>query len=277
MHPTVSSIATLRFQSETPWHPTSRWHTIEAYMAAAAAAGFDTIGVDTVGAAPEPAEMVAILRAHGLACSDVAVLTIGPSGLQDSRSLDLAVRLNAPVCVTVAAPATDARDVVAGFRSAARRAQRDGVRLGVEPRPFGFPASLSEARKLCHELGVARAGVVLDTWMLHHDDGADAELADMQAEEVALVQLSDVAPSAGGDVRELARRHRCLPGQGVAAVSRTLRTLDEMGWAGPVSMEVLNPDFGSSDLADQMAWTRAAFDRCFQTLSRPPRVQQELT
>ena len=75
---------------------------LEDVLAGAAAAGFHDVGVDDLTTAGrDPDDVAALLRYHGLACTDVGVLRVGVDEIrtQSETLAALAVTTGAGVCI----------------------------------------------------------------------------------------------------------------------------------------------------------------------------------
>jgi sugar phosphate isomerase/epimerase len=134
---------------------------------------------------------------------------------------------------------TDLERAVVSLKQAAGWAAAFGVRLALEfQRSASFCASLDTAVALVAHCREPNVGVALD--MFHYYTGPSKfdDLALLNSENLAFVQVCDLA----GTPRELASdADRILPGEGdfhLVPIVRQLRTLGYEGW---VSLELFNP------------------------------------
>jgi len=122
---------------------------------------------------------------------------------------------------------------------AAKRAADAGVRLALEfDARASFPNNLQSAVALVEEVGSPSLGVCLDWFQWTVGPSKPLDLWLLSRENLAHVQLSDI-----GDVpREMAGdADRILPGEGSSPVDDLVRRLGEIGYAGAVAVELLNP------------------------------------
>jgi 4-hydroxyphenylpyruvate dioxygenase len=109
-------------------------------------------------------------------------------------------------------------------------------------------------------------GVVLDLWHFALGPSKSEDLQLLDLSKLFLVQVSDLAAT----TRELADdTDRILPGEGELPLAGWLGTIGQMGYSGPVSLEVPNPrlwqvpqaqvaDLGWQSLARLLASSRRA-------------------
>src|SRR5207244_2876341 len=140
----------IRFPELTPIWP------LEEVLAGAAAAGFDSVGLDDMTVAGRDADEVAtLLDAHGLACTDVGVLHADDGVREQAESLaTLATATGADVCI--AAPAS-----IQNLRAGVGILADAGVRTALEFVPYGGVRTLSEGIEVCAAVGCC---LLLDSW-----------------------------------------------------------------------------------------------------------------
>lgn len=218
-------------------------------------------------------EVRALLEANNLAAAAAA----GQGGLLLSRGLEreahwelfrsrleLLETLGVPVLVVAADAAREfsAADYARAGESlvqAAELAASRGVRLAFEfQKSSGFCTSLDTALALLSRCPPGAAGVCLD--LFHYSTGPSKpdDLAYLSTENLAWVQVCDLS----GVPRELAGdADRILPGEGDFALEPIFHHLRAIGYAGHVSLELLNPHLWQVP-ADRVA------DLGFQALHR---------
>ncbi|WP_152050507.1 sugar phosphate isomerase/epimerase family protein [Tautonia marina] len=162
------------------------------------------------------------------------------------RRLDLLADLNVPILVVVpdfvSVPGPDdlARSA-ASIHEAAELAATKGVRLALEfQKTARFCASLDTTIALIAQSGAPNVGVCFDAFHYYTGPSKFEDLGYLTAENLALVQLSDLS----GVPRELASdSDRIFPGDGDLPLGPILDHFGRIGYQGPVSLEVLNPMF----------------------------------
>lgn len=160
------------------------------------------------------------------------------------RRLGLLRELGIPVLVVVgdAFGPLGPQDLVGLSQNLARAAGRAadaGVRLALEfDARASFPNNLQSAVALVEDVGHPNLGICLDWFHFSVGPSKPLDLSLLRRETLAHVQLSDMA-----DVpREMATdADRILPGEGSSPPDELVRRLVEIGYAGAVSVEVLDP------------------------------------
>jgi sugar phosphate isomerase/epimerase len=260
------------------------------------AAGFDGIGIwemklgeDRAG----DAEKLEALEASGLARASAipdtpSILPLplfggseDPQERLDSLCTSVerlaAFKPGAMVCLTGSARGRDADEarstVVDGLRTLAAEAERNGIRIGIEPyeresgEPWTIVSSIADAVELIHDAGDPPAlGIQFDTWHLWSSESLYDDIAN-EIDRFVGVHVNDTREPTRGFA------DRVLPGDGCADVSRILSALDEAGWDGLYDIEIFSDDgtFGSdypdslwaADPESLLPVVRDAFTRCF--------------
>ncbi len=160
------------------------------------------------------------------------------------RRLDLCQTFHIPTLLIVAdfvekVEATDLERAVASLTQAGQWASAFEVSLALEFRGSStFCSSLDTALALVAACGERNVGVNLDVFHYYTGPSKFDDLALLTRENLAFVQVSDVA----GVPRELAAdADRILPGEGDFHLEPIIARLREIGYDGYVSLELLNP------------------------------------
>ncbi len=122
---------------------------------------------------------------------------------------------------------------------AAQQAGGHGVRLALEFQAKAtYPNNLQSAAALAEEVGGAQLGLCLDVFHFFTGSSKESDLAYLSADNLFHVQLCDLA----GHPREFATdADRVLPGDGDFPLGPIVNRLREIGYAGCVSVELMNP------------------------------------
>jgi len=163
---------------------------------------------------------------------------------QFKRRLDLCQRLGIPTLLVTAdfvgtvAP-DDLERAVVSLRQAAQWAAGFDVRLALEFHgSAAFCASLDTAVALVARCGEPNVGVNLDVFHYYTGPSKFEDLGLLTPANLAFVQVCDVA----GVPRELATdADRVFPGEGDFRLGPIVEQLRAAGYAGWVSLELLNP------------------------------------
>jgi sugar phosphate isomerase/epimerase len=239
-------------------------------LAGAAAAGFDAVGLDDLTiAGRNPDEVAALLRSHDLTCSDVGVLRIsdGSARAQCESLAALAAATGAEICIATFPTRTD--ESVDDLRAGAAILAEAGVRIALEFVPYGGVRSLSEGIEICSAVGWDRCGLLVDTWHFFRGGERWPLLRSLTASQIALVHLNDAAEPVGDLVYD-SRFLRTPPGEGTFPLADFLELLDETGYDGVVSLEVLSAALRSRP---PLEGARELFAAARAALGPPRRVE----
>jgi sugar phosphate isomerase/epimerase len=214
---------------------------LEDVLAGAAAAGFRDVGLDdlTVGGA-DPEEVAALLRAHGLACTDVGVLRVGAGDVRtQAESLaGLGSATRAGVCIAALYTRTP-DEALPDLHTAAAVLGDAGIRIALEFAPYGGLRTLADAVGGCAAVGWERCGLLVDTWHFFRSDEPWALLRSLDADQIALVHVND-APAVERELVYESRFRRVPPGSGTFALADFAAALSATGYDGVLSIEVLS-------------------------------------
>lgn len=160
------------------------------------------------------------------------------------KRLDLLQALEIPILVLVPdfhTPPEEStlRRAIESLSAAAELARPFGVKLALEfPKTGSFCTSLDTALALVAQADAENLGVCLDLFHYYTGPSKFEDLGYLQPSNLAHVQICDLV----GTPRELARdSDRVLPGDGDFQLTPILEHLRNIGYAGPVSLEVTNP------------------------------------
>jgi sugar phosphate isomerase/epimerase len=238
---------------------------LQRLLRAAAAAGFETVGLDVYSLAAHREaggrleDVAAWIDAAGLRCAEIAALLVGPdSAAVDAQLavLEPMVRALRPAWVLTNADADPDARTAAQLARCAERLGAHGARLAVEFLPFLRVRSIAGALELVRRSG-SDAGVLVDTWHFFHGPDGWAELEALPLERLAYVQFDDHPPLESDDLREECLHRRVFPGEGTFDLDRFCRSLRGRGFDGLVSVEVLSKAWRGGDLE---AFARRAFE-----------------
>lgn len=125
----------------------------------------------------------------------------------------------------------------ADLHALAGEAAGAGTRVALEPLPFSNIADFAVAGELIAAADHPAAGLCVDIWHVERGPSTLADLSALPAGIVFAVELND-AP-AGGDQFPDTIGHRVPCGEGVFDVTGFIRTLRDLGFAGPWGVEIL--------------------------------------
>jgi sugar phosphate isomerase/epimerase len=162
--------------------------------------------------------------------------------LELARELGVGTMILTPDFVTTPDDA-ELGHAIATLARAAQTAESHGIRLALEfQKSSKFCASLDTTLALIAQCGAANVGVCLDLFHYYTGPSKFEDLAYLTAENLAWVQVCDLA----GTPREVAGdSDRILPGEGDFQIAPILDHLQQIGYTGAISLEVLNPTLWS--------------------------------
>jgi 4-hydroxyphenylpyruvate dioxygenase len=153
------------------------------------------------------------------------------------QSLGVPVLVLAPDHLPKPDPTAMQRAVVS-LAQAAQWAAGFGVKLALEFRPGTVCTNLDTAITLTDACREPNAGVCLDAFHFHAGPSKEADLDRLTAANLFHVHVCDVA----GVPRELMTDgDRVLPGEGDFRLAPLVQRLRQVGYAGAVSVELMNP------------------------------------
>lgn len=129
--------------------------------------------------------------------------------------------------------------LLVSLADAAGRAAQHGVRLALEFQAEAvFPNNLQTAAALVEQIGKSNLGICLDAFHFAVGRSKSEDLACLNPDNLFHVQLCDLADRP----RELATdSDRILPGDGDLQLETLVESLGRRGYAGYVSVELMNP------------------------------------
>lgn len=129
------------------------------------------------------------------------------------------------------------------------RAAEVGLLVGLEFIPYSEISNLRAANTIVDMAARANGGVTLDAWHYFRSGATAAELLALSATNIVAVQLNDVLPAAGPDLKEEGRHHRQAPGDGAGDLAGLIGALKELRVEAPVEVEVFSDEFDDMEPA----------------------------
>lgn len=278
--PLVASYWTLAGDS----HPgaadeTSPW-PLGARMEAAASAGYSGMGllIEDVrallagGAAREFGERAARL---GLSVIEVEVLTNwysdGRERAESDRALEDFVAFAEQVPVRHLKVGGHVGEVpeshdalVSGLRRVSDRVRHTGMAVTVEFMPFSTIPTLGVAQRAIRDAERETLGILLDVWHVARCGIPYEDLTRLPRGIVNYVEIDDAPRLAADDLFHETVHGRLLPGEGELDVPAFLRAVLELGYDGPIGVEIIGAEHRSHGLAEA---ARRSFEAADGTLT----------
>jgi len=116
------------------------------------------------------------------------------------------------------------------------------VRVGIEFARGSLVRTLDDVMAVRELLPHRDVGVTVDAWQLHWGPSNLADLARVPGGAVRTVQLDDAPEERPDDFQRATYEGRLIPGDGAADLVGLVRTLDAIGYDGPLTVEAINAD-----------------------------------
>ena len=148
------------------------------------------------------------------------------------------------VCSSVAREALPDRErIIDDFRELGERALRRGLKVGYEGLAWG--RHINDHRQvwnIVRAVDHSAVGIILDSFHSLVRQIPIGSIREIDPEKIFLVQLAD-APWLDMDYLYWSRHFRNMPGQGDIPVRAFVSALLEIGYSGPLSLEIFNDRF----------------------------------
>jgi sugar phosphate isomerase/epimerase len=160
------------------------------------------------------------------------------------------------------------------LRETARILKDHGQRLGLEyvgthtlriRRKFPFVHALAETKELIAEIGTGNVGLVLDSWHWWQAGDTAEDLLSLKNEEVVSVDLND-APAGMPKDQQIDGKRELPCATGVIDVAAFLKSLQKIGYDGPVRAEPFNKALNDLDNDAGCAATVKAMRKAFELI-----------
>src|SRR5262249_4683303 len=226
-------------------------------VAAAAAAGFDGIGLFTGHWESDlsASQMRRIADDHGIVVAELEWLTDwwcdGERGIQsriaEDRMYEAADALGSrhlSIAAVMHGERPDPAAVAERFAALCERADEHDLLVGIEFCPGSEIRDALAAWEIARYAG-ANGGVLVDSWHYFRGAADPAHLRAIPAERIVAVQFDDADREMVGSLFEDTTLRRRLPGEGSFDLAGFVRQLDELGVQAPISVEILSPEHQS--------------------------------
>lgn len=240
---------------------------------AAARAGYDGIGLRPGHVARALEEGMSIdeirseLSVNGLELFEIGFLSDwwlpdgenGKSLAHEASLHRLKAALGGRHMIVIGGPMDGGLDAVAArFAGVCRRAAEHGLTVALEFLPWTDTRTIADAWRIVDAAGEPNGGVVMDTWHFFRGGSTPEQLAEVPADRIPVIQLSDGPTARSGTELEDTFHQRRLPGHGEFDLAALFAALTAKGVTAPVGMEVLSDELRALDAGSVAARTRDA-------------------
>lgn len=233
--------------------------TLDTKLQAIAAAGFEGVEIfenDLIASPDTPRQVGAMVHDAGLQCTlfqpfrDFEGM---PGDLREKtfdrmeRKFDVMAELGTDlllVCSNVSPQSLgDRQRIIDDFAELGERAGRRGLRIGYEALAWGRHVfDHRDAWAIVKAVDHPAVGLILDSFHSLARGVPVSSIAEVDPAKLFIVQVAD-APQLEMDYLYWSRHFRCMPGQGDLPVIDYVRALIELGYDGPLSLEIFNDRF----------------------------------
>lgn len=140
-------------------------------------------------------------------------------------------------------------EIVDAYGTFCDRAAEVGLLVGLEFIPYSEIPTLRAAKTIVGLAARVNGGLTLDAWHYFRCGTTIAELLALSASDIVAVQLNDVLPAAGPDLKEEGRHHRQAPGDGAGDLAGLIAALKELRVEAPVEVEIFSDDLDAMEPA----------------------------
>jgi 4-hydroxyphenylpyruvate dioxygenase len=227
-------------------------------IALAAAAGYDYIGIDVATvlaheADGTPVEAIAdALQAAGAPCHELVPLWISDDLSSIEHDVDEVLRLARalqPRVVQLIVSAAPSDPVRAAAANAVQRFADAGFASAVEPVAGWGVATMRDGLEFVRGLPVP-VGLVVDSWQYLRAEPDWTALRELDVADVSFAQFCDGRAEPMPDLNVEMAGHRRIPGDGAFPLTTFVDAFTDKGYAGVVSIEVLDEAWRSRPLEE---------------------------
>jgi sugar phosphate isomerase/epimerase len=130
--------------------------------------------------------------------------------------------------------------VAATFAGVCDEAAEHGMRATIEFTLRTQVPDVTTAARVVELAGRPNGAVLLDTWHFHYGPSTVEALGLLDGGSIGSIQVSDGPAERPEDYGFATRYRRLPPGEGDFDLGGVLRTLDRIGYTGPLTAEVFN-------------------------------------
>lgn len=121
-----------------------------------------------------------------------------------------------------------------------------GNRIAIEFLPWTRIDSARKVWEIVREVNLDNVGIVLDSFHYFEGPSTKQQLSEIPIEKIFLVHLNDLKETEG-DLLTLTREFRVLPGEGRYKFDEILSILENKGYTGYYSLEIMNKSYAARD------------------------------
>lgn len=247
--------------------------TFAQKLDAIANAGFDGVEVWQQNAEKAVAETRQQLDDLSLARTDYQVLldfdgAVGKKRDEKRREaltmLATAHAIGSPMILVAANTAEcDKQNIVTDIKWLCQQASERGLRVAYEAMSWSTEIDqCDKAWQIIQQVDEENLGLVIDAFHIFALRRTLRDLKGIPVEKIFLVQLSDIEmPQDTDKLKQIARHQRMLPGEGNFPLTGLVVYLDELGYSGPIGLEVFNDHAAEQNCLDVAQCAKEALEK----------------
>jgi sugar phosphate isomerase/epimerase len=238
---------------------------LASQFAAAAAAGFDGVGLDVWSVERHLAnggtigDLIDALDRVGLRCVELQALVLNDEMPPIARPPLFVELVDAfrPEIVMSGFPTMPNDADIEAFRHAVDQVTAHGATVALEFLPMMPIDTIAKTLDVVDRVG-GPIGVCVDTWHFFRGPDTWADLEALPAADLAYVQFNDALPLASDDLMSETLQRRTLPGDGEFELTRFCEIIRNKGYKGPVAIEIMSATLRAEGAQEYARKTQAA-------------------
>ncbi|WKX27891.1 sugar phosphate isomerase/epimerase family protein [Tatumella ptyseos] len=247
--------------------------TFTQKLNAIAKAGFDGVEVWQQDAEKAVAETQQQLDALSLTPTDYQVLIDFDGAVGNKRDekrrealtmLATAHAIGSPMILVAANTAEcDKQNIIKDIKWLCQQASERGLRVAYEAMSWSTEIDqCDKAWQIIQQVDEENLGLVIDAFHIFALRRTLQDLKDIPVKKIFLVQLSDIEmPQDTNKLKQIARHQRMLPGEGNFPLTELVVYLDELGYSGPIGLEVFNDHAAEQNCLDVAQRAKEALEK----------------
>lgn len=227
-------------------------HSLPDRMAAVARAGFTGMGflqsdIPHLLTRHKVAEIARMLADHGLTDIEVECLGDWFATGERRRVSDEQRRLLIEFGSAIGArhmklmgpigESVETARLADSFAGVCADAAGSGIAIGIEMLPFSDIATPERTLEIVGD--TPAGGIYLDIWHVRHGDVSDAQLRAIPVERIIGIEINDAIPNPAKSMFDATVDDRLPPGEGQMDPAGFVRLIREIGYAGPIGVEII--------------------------------------
>lgn len=220
---------------------------LSTQFAAAAAAGFDGVGIDVWTIEQHLAnggsirQLTDALESNAIGCIELQALVVNDAMPAIARPPLFVELVDAfrPEIIMAGFPTLPTDADIDAFRVAVDQVTHHGATVVVEFLPMTPIDSIAKALDVVRRVG-GPVGVCVDTWHFFRGPDTWADLEALALADLAYIQFNDALPLESDDLMSETLQRRTLPGQGEFDLTRFCEIVRTKGYVGPVAVEIMS-------------------------------------